>query len=48
MGIIADRFRAHLDRLKEIDQRHQQLIEELLQDTKKLVEESEQLTRNYE
>ena len=48
MGIIADQFRAHLERLEEIDQRQNELIEKLLRDTKKLVEESEQLTRDYE
>jgi hypothetical protein len=48
MGIIADQFRAHLERLEEIDQRQNELIEKLLRDTKKFVEESEQLTRDYE
>lgn len=43
MGIIADRFRAHLDRLQEIDRRHQESIEQLLQETKKLLDEQERI-----
>jgi len=48
MGIIADQFRAHLERLQEIDRRHQESIEQLLQETRKILAESEKLTINEE
>lgn len=48
MGILADRFRAHLEHLKELDRRHQQSIDELIQDTRKLLAECEQITDSEE
>ena len=44
MGIIADRFAAHLERLQELDRRHQESIEKLLSETRRLIAESEKLT----
>ena len=44
MGIIADRFAVQLARLREIDERQNQLIQDLLNDTNQLLKEHERLT----
>ena len=44
MGIIADRFAVQLARLREIDERQNQLILDLLNDTNRLIQETERLT----
>lgn len=44
MGTIADRFAVQLARLREIDERQNQLILDLLNDTNQLLKEHEQLT----
>ena len=48
MGILADRFAAHLERLQEIDRRHQESTEKLLQETRKILAECEKLTIDEE
>jgi len=44
MGIIADRFAVQLARLREIDEKQNQLIQDLLNDTNQLLKEHERLT----
>jgi hypothetical protein len=48
MGILADRFAAHLERLQEIDRRHQESIEKLLSETRQLLADYEPLTIDEE
>lgn len=43
MGMIADRFAAQLARLREIDEKQNQLIQDLLNDTNRLLKEHERL-----
>ena len=43
MGMIADRFAAHLERLQEIDRRHQESVEKLLSETRQLLADYEPL-----
>ena len=38
MGILADQFRAHLERLQELDKIQQDLVEKLQEDVKRFAD----------